>query len=285
MLQLKTFKTFGLTQDPFSGDVVKADDVYLTEDTRFVAEYLLQAAKAGGMVALVGESGSGKTTIRRYAIDRMAAEGEKVRIIAPRCVDKTRLTTSTICDAIINDCSTEAPRRTLEAKARQVERILTNSSRSGYSRVLMIEEARGLSIQTLKYLKRFWEMEDGFKKLLSIVLIGQIELKSKLDESKNWEAREVIRRMEILELEPLGSTGDIALYLEIKFKRLGKNRAKIISDSGCAALAGRLRRQTRNGVVYSVAYPLLINNWCRRAMNQAAELGADLVDADVVNSL
>jgi type II secretory pathway predicted ATPase ExeA len=38
-------------------------------------------------------------------------------------------------------------------------------------------------------------------------------------------------------------------------------------------------------VVYSVAYPLLINNWTRRAMNQAAELGADLVDAEVVNAL
>jgi type II secretory pathway predicted ATPase ExeA len=33
----------------------------------------------------------------------------------------------------------------------------------------MIEEAHDLSIQTMKYLKRFWEMEDGFKKLLSIV--------------------------------------------------------------------------------------------------------------------
>jgi type II secretory pathway predicted ATPase ExeA len=119
----------------------------------------------------------------------------------------------------------------------------------------MIEEARDLSIQTKKYLKRFWEMEDGFKRPLSIVLIGQIELKSKLDESKNWEARELIRRMEILELEPLGHTSDIALYLEIKFKRLGKNRANIISDSGCAALAARLRRQTRNGVVYSWRIP------------------------------
>ncbi|MDR1803583.1 MAG: AAA family ATPase [Treponema sp.] len=212
MMTLKTYKKFGITQDPFSGDVVKPEDVYLTDDTRFVAEYLLQAAKVGGMVALVGESGSGKTTIRRYAIDRMTAEGEKVRIIAPRCVDKTRLTTSTICDAIIADCSTETPRRTLEAKARQVERILTNSSRSGYSHILMIEEAHDLNIQTLKYLKRFWEMEDGFKKLLSIVLIGQIELKAKLDEGKNWEAREVIRRMEILELEPLGTGFDIGTY-------------------------------------------------------------------------
>ncbi|MDR0494150.1 MAG: AAA family ATPase [Treponema sp.] len=285
MLTLKTFKKFALTADPFSGDVVKAEDVYLTEDTQFIAEYILQSAKAGGMVALVGESGSGKTTIRRYAIDRMAAEGQKVRVIAPRCIDKTRLSTSGICDAIINDCSAETPKRTMEAKARQIERILTNSSRAGWNHVLMIEEAHDLNINTLKYLKRFWELEDGYKKLLSIVLIGQIEMKMKLDESKNWEAREVIRRMEVLELEPLGSGKEIAKYLDIKFKRIGKNRAEIISDSGCTALANKLKRQTRTQQTYSVAYPLLINNWCMKAMNEACELGAKCVDAEVVNAL
>jgi type II secretory pathway predicted ATPase ExeA len=149
----------------------------------------------------------------------------------------------------------------------------------------MIEEAHDLSVQTLKYLKRFWEMEDGFKKLLSIVLVGQPELKAKLDEGKNWEAREVIRRIELLELEPLGTGADIAAYLDIKFSRLGKDRKAVINDPGCNALAEKLRRQTRNGVVYSVAWPLLVNNWCRRAMNEAAELGAALVDAEVVNAL
>jgi len=285
MLKLKTFRKFGLKADPFSGDVVKAEDVYLTEDTRFIAEYILQSAKAGGMVALIGESGSGKTTIRRYAIDRMAAEGQKVRVIAPRSIEKTRLSTSAICDAIINDCSTEAPKRTLEAKARQVERILTNSSRAGWNHVLMIEESHDLCINTLKYLKRFWELEDGYKKLLSIVLIGQVEMRMKLDESKNWEAREVIRRMEILELNPLGNGEEIAKYLDIKFKRINKERSEIINDSGCAALAARLRRQTQTQEIYSVAYPLLINNWCKRAMNLACELGAKCVDAEVVNAL
>jgi type II secretory pathway predicted ATPase ExeA len=285
MLTLKTFKKFGLKTDPFSGDVVKTEDVYLTEDTRFIAEYILQTAKAGGMIALIGESGSGKTTIRRYALDRMAAENQKIRVITLRCVDKTRLSTNAICDAIIGDCSAEMPRRTMEAKARQVERILTHSSRAGWSHVLMIEEAHDLNVSTLKYLKRFWELEDGYKKLLSIVLIGQVEMKAKLDESKNWEAREVIRRMEVLELEPLGSGEEIAKYLDIKFKRLGKERAEIISDSGCAALASKLKRQTRDKVVYSVAYPLLVNNWCKKAMNLACELGAKCVDAEVVNAL
>jgi type II secretory pathway predicted ATPase ExeA len=88
-------------------------------------------------------------------------------------------------------------------------------------------------------------LEDGYKKLLAIVLIGQIELKAKLDESKNWEAREVIRRMELLKLEPLGSEEGIAGYLDIKFERLGKERRSIIDDTGCTALGAKLRRQTR----------------------------------------
>lgn len=285
MLTMKAYQKFGLFQDPFQGDVTKAEDVFLTDETRFIAEFLYQTAKVGGMVALLGESGSGKTTIRRYAMDRIQSEGQKIKIIAPRSIDKARLTTSAICDAIIQDCSAEKPRRTIEAKSRQVERILTNSSRAGYNHVLMIEEAHDLSIPTLKYLKRFWELEDGFKKLLAIVLIGQVEMKAKLDESQNWEAREVIRRIEVLELKPLGTGKEVADYLDIKFKRLGKERVKIISDGGCEAIAEKLRKQTRRGVIYSVGYPLLINNWTRMAMNQTAELGADLVDADVVNSL
>ena len=82
-----------------------------------------------------------------------------------------------------------------------------------------------------------------------------------------------------------GTGKEIADYLDIKFSRLGKVRTKIITDEGCEAWAAKLRKQTRNHVVYSVGYPLLVNNWTRRAMNEAAELGADAVDADVVNAL
>lgn len=286
MLTLQARKQFHLVVDPFVSDVTKAEDVFMNEGMTFIAEYLYQTARAGGMLALIGESGSGKTTLRRYAIDRMQAEGQKVRVISPRIIDKSRLTASSICDAIIQDCSGESPKRTLEAKARQIERILTNSSRAGWSHVLMIEEAHDLHIQTLKYLKRFWELEDGFKKLLAIVLIGQPEMKGKLDEAKNWEAREVIRRMEVLEIEPLSSGEEIAAYLNIKFSRLNGKREEIISDEACTALAMRLRRHTRDRQhIYSIAYPLLVNNWTRRALNLAASIGKKSVDADVVNAM
>ena len=287
MLSMQARQSFGLTRDPFVDDVTQAADVYLTDGARFAAEYVYQTAKVGGMVALIGESGSGKSTIRRLAIDRLTAEAQKTRIIIPRLIDKGRLTAAMICDAIIEDCSSSAerPRRSAEAKARQVERILTNSSRAGYSHILIVEEAHDLTLHTLKYLKRFWELEDGFRKLLSIMLIGQPELKDKLDESKNYSARELIRRMEIVELDPLSSGSEVAAYLDIKFRRIGLERTSIVPDDGCEALASRLSRRTTQGTVFSVAWPLLVNNWTRRALNLAAELGADQVDAEVVAGL
>jgi hypothetical protein len=78
--------------------------VYLTDETRFIAEHLLQTAKAGGMVW-----GSRQD---HHPPLRGRPDGAKVRVVAPRCIDKTRLTTSLICDAIIRDCSAETPKRT-----------------------------------------------------------------------------------------------------------------------------------------------------------------------------
>ncbi|MFP4733744.1 AAA family ATPase, partial [Pasteurella multocida] len=84
----------------------------------------------------------------------------------------------------------------------QLHRVLKDSARAGNQHVLIIEEAHSLPVPTLKHLKRFFELEDGFKKLLSIVLVGQPELKLKLSE-RNFEVREVVQRCEIVTLEPL----------------------------------------------------------------------------------
>lgn len=272
---------FKIFKDPFLDDVNEAKDVFLGAGTRYVSEYMYSTARNGGMLAVIGESGSGKTTLRRLLIDRIKNESLKIKIISPRIIDKERLTATAICDSIIQDCSTEMPRRTLEAKARQIERILTDSSRSGFSHVLMIEEAHDLTIPTLKYLKRFWELEDGFKKLLSVILVAQPELKTKLDESRNFEAREIIRRMEIAELAPLNKEADLEQYLKLKFARVGIKHENVLDKNVYKAAIDKLTRKTRRGG-YSMAYPLTVNNLIKQAMNTAADVGQPMVDADTL---
>lgn len=285
VLSLQAKKQFSLMRDPFTDDVHDAQDVYLGSSSRYVAEYMYMTAKVGGMLAVIGESGSGKTTLRRLLIDRIQAEEMKIKIIFPRTIDKGRLTAGSICDAIIADCSEERPKRSLEAKARQIEKVLTSSARSGWSHTLMIEEAHDLDIQTLKYLKRFWELEDGFKKLLSVILVAQPELKSKLDESRNWEAREIIRRMEVAEIAPLDNEQDLKEYLKLKFARVGVKAEEILEDGAYKAVIEKTTRKTRNGYRFSLAYPLSVNNLIKQALNVAADVGQQRVDAETIQAL
>lgn len=284
MLSAAARKHFAIFKDPFIDDVQTSDDVFLSSEQRYIREALYTTAKHGGFLAVVGESGSGKTTLRRDLLDRINRESLPIVAIQPRTIDKRALTAGAICEAIIRDLSQQSPRLTLEGKARQVEEILRGSSRAGNSHVLLIEEAHDLSIQTLKYLKRFWELEDGFKKLLSVILIGQPELKHKLDERMNYEAREVIRRCEIAELMPLN--GNLEQYLELKLKRIGKKPNEIFDRSAYDAMRTRLtlRRRGSDGVD-SMLYPLVVNNLVTKAMNLCAEIGAEKIDAEVVKAI
>jgi len=285
MISANAKKQFNLMRDPFMDDVNGADDVYLSHNSRYAAQYMYTTAKLGGMLAVIGESGSGKTTLRRLLLDRISKEDLKIKVIFPRIIDKEKLTATSICDAIIRDCSTEYPKRTLEAKAHQIERILTDSLKSGWKHVLMIEEAHDLTIRTLKYLKRFWELEAGFDKLLSVILIAQPELKEKLDESRNFEAREIIRRMEIAEIQALDEEGELREYLDLKFQRIGLSINKVIAPETPKAIIDKLTRRSRTGNGICLAYPLTVNNMIKKAMNTAAEIGQPLITPETIQAI
>lgn len=285
MLTPQAKKLFALFRDPFTDDVQGPEDVFLSPDQRYIREVLFATARHGGFVAVAGESGSGKTTLRRDMLDRIQRESLPVVAIQPRSFDKSVLTASAICHAIIDDLRPgEKVKRSLEAQARQVEKLLTESARAGNSHVLIIEEAHDLSIQTLKYLKRFWEMEDGFRKLLGIILVGQPELKSKLDERRHFEAREVIRRCEIAELMPLDAV--LEDYLRLKFKRVGADYSAIFAADACDGIRQRLTHQGKTPrETFSEVYPLTVNRTVIRAMNLAAQIGETRITAELVKGV
>ncbi len=283
MLSRQAIDHFGLTGHPFQDDVQGPDDVFLSTEQRYIRETLWYGARNAGFIAVVGESGSGKTTLRRDLIERITREDEAITVIQPQTVDKTCLSAGHICDAIIHDMSSETPKQSLEAKARQVRRILVDSSRAGNRHVLIIEEAHDLRVQTLKYLKRFAELEDGFRKLLGIILVGQPELGLKLDERRNFEAREVIRRCEVATLEPLN--GNLRDYLALKFRRVGCDIDRVLATDAFDAIRDRLTLAARGRVGESYCYPLVVHNLLARAMNNAADLGYAYIDAEQIRGV
>lgn len=287
MLSPAAKKHFRLFRDPFQNDVNDPEDVFLSDSQRYVLEAMLQTALLGGITAVIGESGSGKTTLRKLLQHRIARDRQNIRVIFPHTLDKTKLTTGAICTAIIKDLQPESTvRSSLEAQARQVKEVLLASGRAGFKHVLMIEEAHDLSVQTLKYLKRFYEIEsdDGFGKVLSIVLVAQPEMRIKLDVARYPEAREFINRCEIATLEPLFD--NLPAYLGHKLQRAGAKAADIFNDDAYDAIRARWTRvEPATRAIKNNLYPLIINNTATRAMNRAAELGVPLVTGDLVKEL
>ncbi|EDU0755330.1 AAA family ATPase, partial [Salmonella enterica] len=194
------------------------------------------------------------------------------------------LKAAAIAEAIISTIAPlESIRRSQDARFRQLHRVLKDSNQAGFSHVLVIEEAHSLPIPTLKHLKRFFELESGFKKLLSIVLIGQPELATKLSE-RNMEVREVVQRCEVVELLPLDN--HLEEFLTFKLQRAGKQLTDIMDASAVDAIRTRLSNpgSHRKNMV-SLLYPLAVSNLVIAAMNLAAEIGVPQVNADVVKGV
>ena len=281
-------KHFNLFRDPFA-EINDADEVFSqSSDIRYVRESLYSAVKHGGFMAVIGESGAGKSTLRRDLIERIRKENLPAVVIEPYVlgmedndVKGKTLKALSIAEAIISAVSPLASiKRSSEARFRQLHQVLRDSRKAGNHHVLIIEEAHGLSIPTLKHLKRFFELEDGFKKLLSIVLIGQPELKIKLAE-QNFEVREVVQRCEVVTLRPMDDV--LTEYLAFKFKKAGKEIGDVIDAQGIEALRGALTMQARGRrEEVSLLYPLAIGNFVSASMNVAAELKSPLVNKDIV---
>ncbi|MDO5940612.1 AAA family ATPase [Burkholderia cepacia] len=289
-----TRKHFGLFRDPFQDDIQSHEDMYVSPDIRYVREAMLQTAKHGGLLAVAAESGAGKTTLMRDLEDRILRESQPILLIKPYVLamedndqkGKT-LKATHIAEAIMAAVAPlEKPKSSPEARFAQLHRALKESHAAGYRHCLVIDEAHALPIPTIKHLKRFFELEMGFKKLLSIILIGQPELKVKLSE-RNQDVREVVQRCEMVELAPLDG-GRLDEYLKFKFDRLGKPVGEVIDTSGIDALRARLTvattRRDRPETV-SLLYPLAVGNLLTAAMNLAAEVGVPVVTADVVKGV
>nr|WP_257010248.1 AAA family ATPase [Burkholderia ubonensis] len=287
-------KHFGLFRDPFAEDIQSHEDMFVSPDTRYVREAMFQTAKHGGLLAVVSESGGGKTTLMRDLEDRVVRENHPIIVIKPYVLamedndqkGKT-LKATHIAEAIMSAVAPlEKVKSSPEARFAQLHKALKESHTAGYRHCLVIDEAHALPVATLKHLKRFFELEMGFKKLLSIILIGQPELKVKLSE-RNQDVREVVQRCEMVELAPLDGAR-LDEYLRFKFGRLDKSVGDVIDASGIDALRARLTmtstRRDRAETV-SLLYPLAIGNLLTAAMNLAAGLGVPIVTADVIKGV
>jgi type II secretory pathway predicted ATPase ExeA len=281
---------FGLPRNPFVDDVQSGDDVFQTSSVRYVRSSLLDCALHHGFVAVIGESGAGKSTLANDLEDRISREGRDIVIIRPYVLameendskGKT-LKSGQIAEAVLRCLDPQASMRSSpEARFNQVHQLLKTSARAGRRHLLLIEEAHCMPTSTLKHLKRWIELLEGFRRLIGVALIAQPELRKRFD-SAGPELREVAQRCELIELGALDT--DLEGYLRHKFARFDLKYEQVFATDAADAIRARLIHLPRGGKpsdVRSICYPLVVNNLVSRAMNAAANAGYPVVDGNVI---
>lgn len=282
-------QTFGLLRDPFD-DPQTPEAVYLSPQSRYVREAMRDAAVNGNFLAVVGQSGSGKSTLKSELCEYLTENEKSVIVIEPYVLTMALtdngagkpMKTHHIIEAIINKVEPSAKTNgSQELMSQRVHDVLIRSTRTAKKHVLIIEEAHDLHTQTLKALKRFWELKDGMKRLLSIILIGQTELGDRLQRA-SADVREVVQRCDVVTLPPLPDIGE---FIRHRFASAGMDADAIFTEDAMDELRQRLIvGKDKTGKGEDMAYPLAVSNLATCCINFAAKNGLRHVDADVVRT-
>lgn len=279
MLSKDTMNHFGLKSSPFTPQIRQESDIYLSKSHAYALNVMKEAAEYGGFAVITGQVGSGKTTVLTKFLEENRIN-QKYQIIFPEAIDKTRLNAKQILQACVFDLTESPAKGGIEALSRQVKNLLIRRSDNRERTVIIIEEAHDLSEDTLKNLKRIWEMRSGLARLLGIILIGQNELEYRLYGKANTNLREVSARATHAGVEPIQD--ELGEYIAHRIRAIKGDINKIITPEAIAELSKRMTIVDRNGKQQSVAYPLMINNIMNRLMNDACIQGEELITKEFV---
>jgi general secretion pathway protein A len=135
--------------------------------------YGLQEGK--GFILLTGEVGTGKTTLLQALFKRLDAK------TAVAFVFNTTLPFDQILEYVLEDLGIPRPGDSQAQRLFALNTFLTERCRAGLRTVLVVDEAQNLSPETLEQIRLLSNFETPTEKLLQIVLVGQPELRAKLD--------------------------------------------------------------------------------------------------------
>ena len=237
---------YGLTLPPF--DITPNPRfLFLTEKHREAINHLLYGIRERkGYVQLTGEVGAGKTTVCRAMLRQLDSHFSTALIVNPV------LSANELMRAIATEFGLEAKGLDRHDTVAAINSFLVQQVQQCGDAVLIIDEAQNLTEELLEQVRLLSNLEMENRKLLQIILLGQPELRDRLNSPRLRQLRQRITVR--YHLNPL-TRPEVAQYIQ---HRLG--------------LAGAKGRQafTKPAVWricnYSGGIPRLVNAVCDKAL-------------------
>lgn len=131
-----------------------------------------------GFVVVTGEIGAGKTTVCRTLLKKLDLN-TKVAIVT-----NTHLTSKELISEILNEYEIENNGGSKQKLLSHLNNFLIHQLASNINTVLIIDEAQNLTPNVLEEVRMLSNLETEKEKLIQIILLGQPQLKAKLEHPK-----------------------------------------------------------------------------------------------------
>jgi general secretion pathway protein A len=255
---------YGLNERPF--DLTPNPRFLLLTGTHREALSNLEYGISGrkGLTLLIGDAGTGKTTVVRTALARWDEAGHKIGYINNPTLTRDEFVESLVLSFGLGAGACGSKTRFLAA----LTELVMSRHKEGLITGLLIDEAQSLSNELLEEVRLLANIETVDEKVFPVVLAGQPELATRLNQP---ELRQIKQRIALrYVLQPL-DVREAAAYI-----------------AGRIQIAGGVCRNlfTREAVVaiheYSAGIPRVINVICDNVLLSAFASGRGPATREVV---
>jgi general secretion pathway protein A len=248
---------YGFRESPFN---ITPDPRFLFFSDRHREAYnhiLFGIKERKGFIQVTGEVGAGKTTLCRALLEELGSDYITALILNP-CLNPTQLLRT-----ILTELGLTPGKADRVACLEMLNRFLLEQLEAGRDVVLLIDEAQDLAPELLEQVRLLSNLETDQRKLLQIVLIGQPELREKLNDRGLRQLRQRITVR--YHLTPL-SRQEVERYVQ--------HRLEVVGANGRPAFTSWAIRSVFR---YSGGIPRLINAVCDKALLAGFVEGTDLL--------
>jgi general secretion pathway protein A len=254
---------YGLREAPFSPT---PDPKFLFQSTRHreaLAQLLYGVRERKGFIVLTGEIGTGKTTLLRTLLSRLDRDTHVAYI------HNSALDIEGLLEYMLQDWGLKSNATTHAQRLFELNEFLIDQHRQGLSPVLVIDEAQNLSLATLEAVRLLSNFETTNQKLMQILLVGQPELRDKLNTA---DLRQLKQRIGLrCHIGPL-SPEETRLYIRHRLRIAGASDAGVFTDAA-------IQRITE----YSGGTPRIVNIVCDHCLLSGFADSKRRIDTGVVD--
>jgi general secretion pathway protein A len=255
-------KFYGLTEKPFN-ITIDPNFLFFSRVHKDAFSHLLYGIKEKkGFIVITGDIGAGKTTLCRALLNQFDETTKTAYIFNPS------LTGRQLLEAILEDFGVPPEKKDKVVLFRQLNRFLLDELSRGHNVVLIIDEAQNMKHSLLEELRMLSNLETEKEKLFQIILVGQPELRDKLNSPQLVQLRQRVSVR--FHLAPL-QKDEIGLYIYHRLKVAGSSGDIIFTQDALEKI-----------FLYSNGIPRLINQVCDRALLHGYVKETKTIDVDII---